>query len=238
MKNIYTVVLLSALLLLSACAGPRKPSQREILRQELLKWESFDSQGIVEISYMGLSLRKMFSAAKNGGELRLDVFDGGIMGAGAAPLLSFYSGDYVAIKSPYLPMAEFFDPYSLIPVQSLNVFSSADSLLARYGDEIVKNKELLTNEVQINFSPTYRLERIYVPASKSELQASYSKRGNLQQIYLKGMDNMTVKLIFDDFKQVRPEIIPLPRPLPNGKADFLNSLEMLDMKQLLKQFLK
>lgn len=222
---------------LAACAGIKKGSEQERLRNELQKWESFDSQGVVELSVMGLSQRKMFSAAKNHGELRIDILDGGVMGAGAQPLISFYSGKYLAFKSPYLPMLEAFDLSSMIPVSGLNLFSSADSLIARHGPEIIKTKKLEIDSVRISFNKKYQLTEVNDPRNNSQLIATYSPRGELQELNFKGPESLAIKLIFDSISYTAPEITPLPRSQGSSLLQGLVPLNEIDLKKLIKDFL-
>jgi hypothetical protein len=224
--------------LLTACASIKPDAQRKKLRTELQKWESFEGDGIVEISYMGLSLRKMFSISKNKSALRLDIYDGGIMGAGAKPLLSVYSGDYVAIESALSPMLDALIPLDAIPLESMNIFASADSVLVSYGEEIIKTRELKREKLLLQFNTDYRVESLTIPKSSTRIVAFYSTRGSLQEITLQGMENMAVKLIFDKISYVPPEIIPLPKKEAANPQEMLKVLENLDMKQLMKDYLK
>jgi hypothetical protein len=237
LKHSFPILLLVLLILLSSCAAPNKQIKQDKLRKELKKWESFDSQGIVEISYMGLSLRKMFVASKNHQQMRIDIIDGGIMGAGAVPLISFYSGDYIALKSPYMPMLEMLNPTDLIPSQSLDLFGNADSLFFKYGETIISTKKLEIDSVLISFLPDYRLDKVYDPRTQSELQASYSSNKTLAALEMKAIDNMKVKLIFDQIKYTEPEITPLPKPRAGTWWGDGNPFENMNFKQLLKSFL-
>lgn len=237
MKQTYAILLLLLALLLTSCAAPNRLSEQDKLLKALKQWESFDSQGIVEISYMGLSLRKMFVAAKNHNQLRLDIIDGGIMGAGAMPLLSFYSGDYIALKSPFMPMLEMMNPTDLIPSQSLNLFANADSLLYRYGDQIIKTGKVEIDSIRFSFLPDYRLSKVSDPKTMSELKVSYSNNKALAEIEMKATGNMAVKLIFDQIKYIEPEIIPLPKPRAGTWWGDGNPFENMDFKQLLKDYL-
>lgn len=237
LKHSLPVLLLVLLILLTSCAAPNRQFEQDKLRGELKKWESFDSQGIVEISYMGLSLRKMFVASKNHRQLRLDIIDGGIMGAGAVPLISFYSGDYIALKSPFLPMLEMLNPTDLIPSQSLNLFANADSLFFKHGETIIKNRMLEIDSVQISFLPDYRLDTVFDPKTQSELKANYNSKKALAELEMKAIGNMSVKLIFDQIKYTEPEITPLPRPRAGTWWGDSNPFESIDLKQILKSFL-
>ncbi|MBP7310756.1 MAG: hypothetical protein KA984_05675 [Candidatus Cloacimonetes bacterium] len=237
MKRSLLWILVISTLLFAACAGPRGSSKEAMLRAELAKWESFDSQGVVEISYMGLAMRKMFAASKNHQELRIDIFDGGVLGAGAAPMLSFYSGDYLAFKSPFLPMLEAFDLSGIIPAEGLKLFSSADELYNRYGEQILKNKALDVEGVQISFNKKYQLTEVIDPKSSSRLEARYTANGTLQDLQLSGPDNLSLKLAFDEIKYLEPQITPLPKSEGAGILDGLINLQEMDLKQLLKSIL-
>lgn len=237
MKKPLLWIIVISTLLLAACAGPRSASQEAKLRAELAKWESFDSQGVVEISYMGLAMRKMFTAGKNHQELRIDIFDGGVMGAGAAPMLSFYAGDYLAFQSPYLPILESFDFSGLIPAEGLKLFASADEFYRRYGEQILKNKTLEVEGVQISFNKQFQLTEVFAPQSSSHLEAKYTGNGRLQDITLKGPDNLSLKLAFDEIKYLEPQITPLPKSEGTGILDGLMNIQEMDLQQLLKSIL-
>ncbi|MDD2228893.1 MAG: hypothetical protein PHY48_05745 [Candidatus Cloacimonetes bacterium] len=230
--RVFSLCLILLSLILSACAAPKAEQEQSKLRSELKKWESFDSQGIVEISYMGLSLRKMFVASKNHEQLRLDIIDGGIMGAGAQPLISFYTGDYIALSSPFMPILEQLNPTDLIPSQSLLLFANTDSLFSLYGEEIMRSKKLEVDSLRISFLSDYRLDKVYDPKSLSEMKVSYGSNKKLAELEMTAAGNMSVKLIFDEIKYIEPQIIPLPKPQPGNSKPF----EGLNLKQLLKDF--
>lgn len=227
---------LVGIMLLSACAGPKPVNKHEQLRRELKKWESFDSQGIAEMSYMGLSLRKMFFAAKNKEQLRLDIIDGGLMGAGAKPLLSFYMGSYVSLSAPMLPILEMLNPSDMIPANSFGVFANADTLFARYGHSIIETRKLELEGIKISFMKDYRLDNVIDTNSMTELKAIY-KNNSLSELIMKGPDNLSVRLIFDEIKYLEPQIIPLPKPTSGYKLDN-SSMYDANIKQLLKDFLR
>lgn len=235
-KPLLWIIVISTLLL-AACAGPRGTSQEAMLRTELAKWESFDGQGVIEVSFNGLAMRKMFAASKNHQELRIDIFDGGVMGAGAAPLLSFYSGEYISLKSPFLPMLEAIDFSSMIPTEGLKLFSSADELFNLYGEQILKNKALDVAGVQISFDKQFKLTRVFDPQSSSSLEAHYAQNGSLQDLELKGPDNLAMKLAFDSISYLPPQITPLPKPEGGDLLDELIQIQDLDLKELLKNFM-
>ncbi|MCK9309528.1 MAG: hypothetical protein M0P99_04580 [Candidatus Cloacimonetes bacterium] len=228
----FFLCLILLFLVLSACAAPKADQEQNKLRNELKKWESFDSQGIIEISYMGLSLRKMFVASKNHAQFRLDVIDGGIMGAAAQPLISFYTNDYIAFASPFMPMLEQLNSNDLIPTQSLSLFTDTDSLMVLYGEEIIRTKKLEVDSLQISFLPDYRLDKVFDPQSLAKMKVSYGNNKQLSELEMNAAGNMAIKLIFDKIKYIEPHITPLPKPQTTNNSPF----EGLNLKQLLKDF--
>jgi len=238
MQKLTLLSLIAILVLLAACAGPKAISEEQKLKNELTKWESFDSDGVIEMSYLGLAMRKMFSLSKNRDQMRFDIIDGGVMGAGAQPLMSFYLGDYISFKSPYLPMLELLDVSSMVPLDGMAVFSNTDSLVARYGQQIIKNKQLEIAGISLVFKPDYKLDKVFDPRSKMELKPLYNSSGKLSELNLKGPDNLSLKLSFDKLEYTQPQIVALPKPKPNMLADTLKGLDSLDLKTLLKQMLQ
>jgi hypothetical protein len=237
LKRTY-VSLIVIVLLLASCAGPKVISEEQKLKNELTKWESFDSEGVIEISYLGLAMRKMFSLSKNRDQMRFDIIDGGVMGAGAQPLMSFYLGDYISFKSPYLPMLELLDVSSMIPLDGMAIFSNTDSLVASYGQQIIKNKQLEIAGINLIFKPDYKLDKLFDPRTKMELRPLYSSSGKLSELNLRGADNLSLKLSFDKLEYAQPQIIALPKPKPNVLADTLKGIDSLDLKTLLKEMIQ
>ena len=238
MKKALIAVLIITAIIISACAAPKGKSEEEKLRQQLKKWESFDSQGIAEVSYKSLAIRKMFSAAKIGSQLRFDLFDGGLLGSAGEPLLTMYLGDYVAVKSPFIPMLELMDFTQAAPLQSLKLSANTDSLIALYGERIIKNKKLELNGVTINFNEDYLLDSISEKENQTRIQALYNSRGDLSELVVTSIDNIALRMSFDKIEYVQPQIIPLPKPELSFTEDTLKGLNNLNLESLLKEFLQ
>ncbi len=225
------------LLLLSACAAPNSRQAEKRLLHELKKWESFSSYGVAEVSYKGLSLRKMFNAAKNHGTLRLDIIDGGIMGITPEPLISIYVGEYLALKSSLLPMLEQINPSMLIPSDGLAMFGNADSLFSKHGSEIIQNRKLQLGEIQLSFLSDYRLDTVYDPISKANIQAIYNSNNTLSELVFSSSEAFQLKLIFDEISYVEPEIVALPKPQFTSLDNTANPFQNMDLKQILQNLL-
>ena len=238
MKKALIAVLIITAIIISACAAPKGKSEEEKLRQQLKKWENFDSQGIAEVSYKGLAIRKMFNAAKRGSEIRFDLIDGGLLGSAAEPLLTIYISNYVAVKSPFLPMLELSDFSSAIPEESLSLSANADSLVSVYGERIIKDKKLQLKGVTINFNKDYLLDNVSDSLSATELKALYSSKGDLSELLIKSQDNISLRLSFDKIEYIQPQIRPLPKAELPFSENALKELNNLNLESLLKDFLQ
>lgn len=231
------LMIVITIVLLSACAAPNNRQAEKRLLLELKKWESFDSHGIAEISYKGLSLRKMFNAAKNHDTLRLDIFDGGIMGVTPEPLISIYAGEYIALQSSLLPILEQMNPAMLIPSDGLAMFGNADSLFTKHGAEIIQNRMLQLGEIQISFLVDYRLDSIHDPESNATIQANYNSNRSLSELVFSSAEDIQLKLIFDEVAYIEPEIIALPKPQATDYDKTANPFQNMDLKHILQNFI-
>lgn len=234
MKWQLFIFAIASIILFSSCSGVRqKQTDEAILMSELKKWESFQGEGIVQINAMGLSIRKPFVIAKNRSVMRLDVIDGGIYGASASPLLSVYLGDYFSLRAPIMPALEALNAEGFAPKAALQVFSSADSIFARYGKEIIANKTLGQDKITITFKKNYQLVSVTDTETKSQILASYTSNGNLDTITVVSGKDVDLKFLFDRVTYTEPEITPLPKRSFQGK-DLMQMLENSGMMDIFK----
>ena len=63
-KLLTRCLILSIMMTLAACATIKPVNERATLRSELAKWTNFRADGVVQATYSGLSLRKMFVLQK------------------------------------------------------------------------------------------------------------------------------------------------------------------------------
>lgn len=223
MFRLRTALLIAALtlLLLSGCAmNSRTDAQK--LRKELERWTSFRSEGIVQANYMGLALRKFYVVQKDKDELRLDVVDGGIMGMSSGPLLSFYKGEYLALKSPMLPQLELLDLSRYFPSAAFKAFSEPAKMLAPYECEILAKRKVTVDSVKVEFTPRLQLGKITDLKSGAEILLSYTSRGILDQVDIKVGNSASLVLLVDTISHDSQKIDPLPKN--KGGADLMKVL--------------
>ncbi|MEF3694372.1 MAG: hypothetical protein V3576_03395 [Candidatus Cloacimonadota bacterium] len=216
MKKLLLLLVILAILSLSACSRNRLSADASRLREELARWESFRSEGIVRANYMGLELRKYYLAQKNGNQMRLDVLDGGILGAGAAPLVSVYVGEYFALESPMMPQLELLATSGMLPDNPGDMLGSLDSLITLYEDEIIRNKVVVHDSVQVSFSPRLQVQEVKDLRSAMQMSISYDSSGEPDQIDLRLDRGIALSLLVDRMSYGPQVFEPLPRPNPTN----------------------
>lgn len=225
MKPWMPLCLILVTLLLSSCARDKimqlpLESRKEILRTEMLKWENLEGEGVANLNYMGLTLRRMFVFSKTSDELRFDVIDGGVFGAGAAPLISVYMGEYVSLRSDYFPQLQMMARTALDPRVSIAPIRDINALVETYADSILATGQITLEGVQISFDSQLRLQRIYDPRSKGEALFSYTSKGHPDKLNFR-MNNAGAELFFDRVQYGKATVEPLPRQTGSILEQFL-----------------
>ncbi|MGC9362071.1 MAG: hypothetical protein ACP5F3_03990 [Candidatus Syntrophosphaera sp.] len=230
MKNSLALcaVLLSIMILASSCASIKPVDKATLLRAELGKWENFSSDGIVELTNGGLTLRKMFVLSKTRDEARLDIVDGGVFGLNPNPLISLYLGDYAAIRSPNMPQLEALATLLPDPGKYLGSLGRPDSLFTAYGDQIIDTGKLVLGDTELAFSDNMRLEKISGKEAGIRMEISHTKRGDLDKVSIFIEDETSLDLLVDNIRYGKAELEPLPRneALP-GMEEMIRELQGL-----------
>jgi len=159
---------------------------------------------------MGLTLRKMFVLSKTRDELRFDVIDGGIMGAGAAPLISVYLGEYFSLRSDFMPQLAIIARTMADPRMSMAPLRDINALVDAYADSILATGKMTHQGIEISFTPELRLQRVYDPKSKSEALFSYSSQGQPDKLVF-NMEGAGAELLIDAVSYGQASLEALPR---------------------------
>ena len=215
------IIATAFLILLSGCAMNSRADALK-LNKELDRWTSFRSEGIIQANYMGLALRKFYVIQKEKNEIRLDVVDGGALGMSAEPLMSFYKGSYLALKSPMMPQLELINLSKHFPDAAFKAFSEPIKLLAPYESEILAKRKVTVDSIKIEFTPQFQLGKITDLNSGAEIILSYTRRGVLDQVNIKVGKTASLVLMVDTIRHDHQKIIPVPEKV--GGVDLMKAL--------------
>ncbi len=211
MKQLFLILALIAALLLGACATLKPVDRISLLRAELDRWQNFSADGIIRISYSGLTLHKMFVLAKTSDSARLDILDGGAFGISPAPLISVYLADYLAVESPLLPQLESMAQALPDPSSYLALLADPDALVNQYGQELAAGQTLEFEGLRLNFTPQMKLEQVLDLSSGAELSVTYTSKGDPDKLLISLDKNTSVELLVDNISYGEAETQPLPR---------------------------
>ncbi len=227
-KIVFFAALALLALILAGCASLGRPSPEARLRSELQRWQNFSAAGVVQASHSGLALRKMFVLAKTPGAVRLDVLDGGVLGINPEPLVSLYLGDYLAVKAPVMPAMEnvFLDGIQF--GNPLGTLANPDSLIARYGAAIIRDRKLTIDKTVLTFNDAYQLTVIQETGTPFRIDVSYNRKGDPDQVKVVADAKTSVELFVDSISYGDARIVPLPRNEKSGlMGEILKAVEEL-----------
>ena len=225
MKRTLWILLLIAILVLTGCAAGKKPMSREakkaLLKAELSRWANLQAEGITQISYKGLALRKNFVFSKTAEELRFDVIDGGIFGSSSAPLISLYLGEYLSVDSSFQPQLAVMAAATMGKKVSMGKVQSLLSLADAYVDEIIDTGKISRQDLEINFTPKMQLESVKEAQNNLSASFTYTKKGEPDTIIIK-FKSASIEPLFDKVKYGNAEVTPLPEmSVGQGVMDLL-----------------
>lgn len=211
MKRLIPVLLIVSALLLSSCASIKPVDKLSLLRAELARWQNFSADGIVRVTYAGLTLHKMFVLAKSVDSARLDIVDGGAFGISPSPLISVYLADYLAVESAFLKLPDF-SKAQLDTSSYLALLADPEALLAKYGDEIAANEAVSAGDLRVTFTPKMQLAKVEDATSGAVVSITYNSKGDPDKVLFRIDSNKSVELLVDSISYGEAEAVPLPRP--------------------------
>lgn len=206
--RIFLVIII--LLCVSNVWANKSDKAIKTLQNELLRLQEFRAEGIVQVNYKQIALRKNFVFSKNKEELRFDVIEGGIFGMQAEPLITIYAGKYLALRSPYLQQIQDLKIDRMIKNSPVQLFNELDSLFVHYQDDIIHSYKFESDGACFVFNKRYQLARIEVPKGSFQVSFTYTRNKLLDSIILRQDGKELMNLMIDKIRLGKQEIIPLP----------------------------
>ncbi len=202
MKKI--IILLLLVLLLMGCSSLKELTNRqkeELVRANLSYLNKFKSEGVLEVSIKGFSLKKEFVLKKNQNSLRLDVIDSGIFSLLPSPFATLFAKDNIVITNYNKGLL----PDLVLDKFPLKEFLDLEKLPQGIIDEIVKNRKFALAIIQFEFDELYRMNKILL--NKDVISFKYNGL-DLTGIELNSA-KADVKIDFDSFETGDYPINPL-----------------------------
>jgi len=200
LKRLIPVLLIVSALLLSSCTSIKPVDKLSLLRAELARWQNFSADGIVRVTYAGLTLHKMFVLAKSVA-----------FGISPSPLISVYLADYLAMESAFLKLPDF-SKAQMDTSSYLALLADPEALLAKYGDEIAANEEVSAGDLRVTFTPKMQLAKVEDATSGAVVSITYNSKGDPDKVLFRIDSNKSVELLVDSISYGEAEAVPLPRP--------------------------
>ncbi len=230
MKRLLLGLTLVLAIMISSCASIKPVDRMALLRMELSRWQDFKADGVINVNYMGLALRKMFVLNKSQEAMRLDIVDGGAFGISPSPLISIYLADYLAVDSPLVPQLQALAQAGIGGGEYLTLLGDPDALVKKYGSLIAEDNTLDLDGVIMAFSPAMKLMNIRDEKSGAAVDFSYTSKGDPDKVVIRMGKSGSMELLVDSIKYGAAEVAPLPRPkensggfeIPGFLKDFLN----------------
>lgn len=231
MKRLLIGLTLVLAIMISSCASVQAVDKLALLRTELSRWQDFKADGVINVNYMGLALRKMFVLNKSQEAARLDIVDGGAFGISPSPLISIYLADYFAVDSPLVPQLQALAQAGIGGGgEFLSLLGDPDSLVKKYGSMIAEDNTLDLDGVILAFSPAMKLMNIQDEKSGASIDFDYTSKGDPDKVVIRIGKSGSMELLVDSIKYGAAEVSPLPRPKENSGG--------FEIPGFLKDFLK
>jgi len=144
----------------------------KLLYKTLQNWQEFQFEGIIEVNYNNLALRKNIMIRKNLASFRIDIFDTGIMGLNPKPYFSMYMDSVVVVRPP------FSEDVLTSSEAGLKDFELASCLfelnkLETYKSTIIHSQKIDLSNLKIYFSDKMQIYKIELGSSPYIINFSY-----------------------------------------------------------------
>ena len=202
MRRVIIIILL--VFFVFGCSSIKDLTKRQkeaFVRANLSYLNTFKSQGILEISVKGFTLKKEFVLKKNHDSLRLDVLDSGIMSLLPSPFATLYVNEQILLTN----YNKGFFPDIVQDKFPLKEFFDLEKLPQGIIDEIVKNRKFTIAILQFEFDDLYRMNKIII--NNDVITFKYIAN-DLVKIELES-SKADIKIDFDSFETGEFPIKPL-----------------------------
>jgi hypothetical protein len=177
MRQIFILLLLcSIMIILSSCANNKvKRTPREMLENEVSKWQSFHMEGIAEIDVSSFAVRKYFICQKYSHSLQFDMVNSGLAGADPKPLVSIKIDSLLTIDSPYQEMIQSMFIRTGLKQMNLSQYLDFNRIFKDKMPEILSTGKTVVGNFEFRFAKNMKLSQIISHDKKQNITIQYRK---------------------------------------------------------------
>lgn len=194
----HSLLFLIFLLLFTSCSiisQLSREQKEELLAENLAKLSGFKLEGLIEVNYKAFSFRKNIIIKKNDPQLRLDIFEAGLLGLAPAPFMSVFLDSSLVLKLPGN------DEITEIPAKKLqaelhliNYLRNTQQLL-QFKTDIINNNHLLLETISISFSERMQISEISHTEKDIMIKLLYDEE--LSEIFLYNKGKVAAHILID-----------------------------------------
>ncbi len=205
---IKKIVLISLISLIVGCTSVKNHTDRSLrLKEHLLKWETFQFDGIIEINHKSLSLHKYFTLRKENNIARLDIYDKGLLGMRPDPFISIYFDELIQARIPDIPEIKVLRPEEYPDYFGYFLLFDSLSQLMEHSNEILESNSYKNDQQEFFFDNQQRLNSIVIPDEGILINLLY--KTELQEIIIKKEEKKIVTMTIDEIRYKFNKISPL-----------------------------
>ena len=166
----------------------QKHNRELLLAKHLHKWRQFELKGIAEISLNSVRLRKNISIIKKDDSLYLSIFDSGVFGLKASPLLDVVIDTKTSIElvEPFKSLLK--EKNIVVEQYSIDDVNSLLNYLEHNKETIISDKQLVRGLSQILFDNKMQIITLKQDGQLGKIVISFSYNDK------ETLDSITVSL--------------------------------------------
>jgi len=189
------LILISSLILIFAGCSYNvqldRTEKQTLLRKHLAEWQEFTADGILEANFKNFAFRKNINIKKKPDRWKITIFDSGIFGMKPQPFLTLEIDSLISIQSQ-TESADIFRPQNPILLKIIN----DPSQLLEYEQEIISKEMIIVSEtIQISFSPDMKITTIEVLPDGQRLEFDFQDK--LKSILIYEDSDLIAKIQID-----------------------------------------
>jgi hypothetical protein len=186
-KSPYSLFLIIILLVGCSIITPKK-DKTSMLYENIRRLENIQMEGVAEIKYNNLALRKEIFVTKKSNKLSAILIDGGILGMQATPFASLEIAEKTTFSFAGKKESS---PFSFSQLQNL----TSTQFIEKYKSEIISKQYIQIGDYHLTWNDDMQL--IKISGENIEVRISYNISGDLDEININLNNEIEANILID-----------------------------------------